>query len=178
MMRQETPLSSLPCAPSPQNIFYRFGWLLVGCCVLPLSRSHQNPRPRRSLYFQFFWTLKSPPKMTSKHPPHTFLPSRVSSPMPPLPPTPSFCWVLCRPTSGGYLRPVLRPSLNFLVGAILVPQTQEPVTSRANLGAGPCARLIGSRGAAPERATESHGRQKRQWWTSPWLAYFVFVVCE
>jgi hypothetical protein len=41
--------------------------------------------------FSIFLTLNSPPKTTSKRPPHTFLPSRVSSPIPPLPPTPSFC---------------------------------------------------------------------------------------
>ena len=72
---------------------------------------------------------------------------------------------------------MLRPSPKFLVGAILVPQTQEFATVHANPGADPCARLIGSRGANVAPEAESHGRQKRPWRTSPWLACFVFVVC-
>jgi hypothetical protein len=45
----------------------------------------------------FFSTLKSPPITTHKRPPHTFLPGRVSYQTPPLPTTPSFCSLLCRP---------------------------------------------------------------------------------
>ena len=38
------------------------------------------------------------------------------------------------PLSSGHPRPVLRPSLNILMGAILAPQTREPAAVGANLG--------------------------------------------
>ena len=127
-MRQQPPQSLSPCAPSPKNISYHFCRLLVGCCVPPSSRSHQNPRPRRSLIF--FSTLKS------------LLPTRSSPAASPikLPP--------CRrhhrsvhccvdPTSGGHPRPVLRPSLIFRWAPFRCPKQgnqQQRARTRARAG--------------------------------------------
>ena len=96
MMRQQPPLSSSPCAPSPKNISHHFDRLLVGCCVPPTSRSHRNPKPRRSLFFSM---LKLPPKTTRKRPTHPILHSCVSYQTPTLPMTPSFSSCLCRPSN-------------------------------------------------------------------------------
>jgi hypothetical protein len=133
MMRQQPPQSSSPCAPSPQNISYHVSRLLVGCCVPTSSRSHQNPRPRCSLIF--FSTLKSPPKTTRKRSPHTFLPGRVSYQTPPLPTTPSFCSLLCRPNERRPSKTGAPPISNFSMGAVSVPQTRKSaVRTRACAG--------------------------------------------
>ena len=132
-MRQQPPQSLSPCAPSPKNISYHFCRLLVGCCVPPSSRSHQNPRPRRSLIF--FSTLKSPPKTTRKRLPHTFLPGRVSYQTPPLPTTPSFCSLLCRPNERRLSKTGAPPISHFSMGAVSVPQTRKSAAARANPGA-------------------------------------------
>ncbi len=53
--------------------------ILVGCCVPPSTGSHQNSRPRRSLYFYFFIALFDPRKQRVNVLPHTFHP--VASPL-------------------------------------------------------------------------------------------------
>ena len=123
-MRQQPPQSSSPCAPSPKNISYHFGRLLVGCCVPTPSRSHQNPRPRRSLIF-FRHSNRRPKRRVNVLPTHS---SPAASPIK-LPP--------CRrhhrsvhccvdPTSGGHPRPVLRPSLIFRWAPFRCPKQGNP----------------------------------------------------
>ena len=165
-LRSLPPNHILTCRPT-------FGWLLHPSIQQKPSKS----KPLCSLYFPFFRpSIRRPKRQVN------VLPTRSSPATSPLQCSPCrrhhhFVDCYVEPTSGGNLRPVLRPSPNFLVGAIWVPQTRESATAHANSGADPCVRLTGSRGAALERAAESHGRQKRQWRTSPWLACFVFVVC-
>ena len=72
-MRQRPPPSWLSCAPSPPTISHRLGRLLVGCCVPPSSGSHQNLRPRCSLYFYFLFAQFAAPNngwTSSPHVPH------------------------------------------------------------------------------------------------------------
>jgi hypothetical protein len=107
---------------------------LVGCCVPPSSRSHQNPRPRCSLIF--FSILKSSPKTTRKRPPHRFLPGCVSYQTPPLPTTPLFCSLLCRPNEWRPSKTGAPPISHFLMGAVSVPQTRKSAAAHANPGAG------------------------------------------
>ena len=96
-MGQRPPPSSSPCAPSHLTYIPQYGSFLVGCCILPSSRSHQNLRPNHPLYFLFFIALLNlPPKTMSKPPPPRVPPVRISSPTPCTPPTPLFGWLLCR----------------------------------------------------------------------------------
>ncbi len=126
-------------AASPVYISQRYyGSLLVGCCVSPFNRSHQNRRPHRPLYFNFFCPLIHHPKQWAKVLPHAFRPfSNLLSKAPP--PRRHHRSVGC-PVSflnGGHLlRQVLRPSLNLSMGAILVPQTKASNAARASLDAG------------------------------------------
>jgi len=66
--------------------------ILVGCCVPPSTGSHQNSRPRRSLYFYFFLALFDPRKQWVNVLPYTFHPaaSPLQPPPPPPPPTQLF----------------------------------------------------------------------------------------
>ena len=91
-----------------------FGWLL---CPSIQQKPSKLKAPPLSL-FLFFLTLNSPPKTTSKLPSYAF--RLIASP---LQHTPCHrhhrsvdCWVSL--SSGGHPRPVLRPSLIFLMSAI------------------------------------------------------------
>ena len=79
--------SSSPCEPSPKNISHHFGQLLVGCCVPPFSRRHQNPRPHCSLKKIFRRSIRCSKRRVN------ILPTRSS----PAASTPLFCSLLCRP---------------------------------------------------------------------------------
>ena len=101
-----------------------------------------SPHPAEAIKIQgpvalsfFFSTLKSPPKTTRKRPPHTFLPSRVSYQTPPLPTTPSFCSLLCRPNERRPSKTGAPPISHFSMGAVSVPQTRKSEAARANPGA-------------------------------------------
>ena len=67
-----------------------FGWLL---CALIQQKPSKSEAPSSSLFY-FFSSLHSSPKTTSERPPPRVPPVRISSPMSPLPPTPSFVWLL------------------------------------------------------------------------------------
>jgi hypothetical protein len=51
-----SPIAIALRAVSPKYIL-TIGRFSVGCCVLPSSRSHRNPRPHCPLYFYIFFTL-------------------------------------------------------------------------------------------------------------------------
>ena len=135
-------LRSLP----PNHILTRrptFGWLLRP----PIQQKPSKSKPRRSLYFPFFRPSIRRPKRRVN-----VLPTRSSPAKSPLQCSPCrrhhhFVDCYVEPTSGGNLRPVLRPSPNFLVGAIWVPQTRDREAARAH----PMARAfhgpLGSSGA-------------------------------
>ena len=148
-MRPQTPLLSSPCAPSPQNIFHRFGRFLVGCSVLPSSRSHRNPRPRRPSLSLFFFlrsnrTRSSPAASPIKLPPCRRHHRSVN------------CCV--DPTSGSHPRPVLRPSLIFQWAPFQCPKQGNPQHRTRTWAPGACVRLIGSCGAADDGGRGQRGR--------------------
>ena len=95
-MRQRPPPSSSPCAPvSPNNIRTirpLFGWLLRP----PIQQEPSNSVAPSPSLFSFFSSLYLLPKTMSKRPPPRVPPVRIASPTPPLPPTPSFGWLLRR----------------------------------------------------------------------------------
>ena len=108
-----------------------FGWLLRPPIQQKPSKSkapslshfffrHSNRRPKRRV--NVFPTRSSPAASPIKLPPCRRHHRSVH------------CCV--DPTSGGHPRPVLRPSLNFFMGAITVPQTRGPNVVRAGTGAG------------------------------------------
>ena len=105
---------------------------MFGCCVPPSSRSHRNQRPGPSLYFYFFAALFNPPKRRVSVLPHTF--HLVAFPLQRPTHHQHHCSVDCCVSSsrGSHPRPVLRPSLNLSMGAILAPQTSESVAVSAN----------------------------------------------
>ena len=125
MMRQQPPQSSSPCAPSPQNISYHVGRLLVGCCVPTSSRSHQNPRPRRSLII-FFSTLNRRPKRRVNVLPTRSSPAASPIKLPPCRRHHRSVHCCVDPTSGGHPRPVLRPSLIFRWAPFRCPKQGNP----------------------------------------------------
>ena len=133
-MRQQPPLSSSPCAPSPKYMSHHFGQLLVGCCIPPSSRAIEIPGPIALSIYICFAALFDPPKRRVSVLPHTF--RLVEFPL--QRPTRHRhhrsvdCCVLS--SRGSHPRPVLRPSLNLSMGAILVPQTRESVAVSANPG--------------------------------------------
>ncbi len=117
-MEEKIPLLSSPCAPPLPNISQQCGRLLVGCCFIPSSRSHQIRGPIALSIF-FFYPSSRCLKQRVNILPHAFSPS-VSPIHPPLPPTPSFGWLLH------------------------LPIEQQP----SKTGALTSIRLMGSRGAA------------------------------
>ncbi len=122
-MQQHPPPSSTSCTPSPQTIFRRLGRLLVRCCVSPSTGSNRKSRPRLSLYYYFFVALFDPPKWRANVLPHTFHP--VASPLQhPIHHRHHRSVGCCVPSSNGSRpRPLLRPFLNFSMGAIGAPQS-------------------------------------------------------
>ena len=66
-------------------------WLLR----LPIQRKPPKLKAPSLSLFLFFPSLNSSPKTTSKRPPDTFRPGRVSSQTLFSPPTLSFGWLLC-----------------------------------------------------------------------------------
>ena len=94
-MRQQPPHRRRPARrlPKTYSIISDDFWLVVASAHLAEAIEIQGPVALSI----FFSTLKSPPITTHKRPPHTFLPGRVSYRTPPLPMTPSFCSLLCRP---------------------------------------------------------------------------------
>jgi hypothetical protein len=134
--RRRPPLPLSPCAPSHLNKSHRYGRLSVGCCVLQSSRSHRNPRPHRPLYFYFcrrsIRRLKGRLNVLA----HAFRP--FASPLQRPPSRRHHRSVGCcvSLSNDGHLRPVLRPSLNFSMGAISAPQTKASNAARASPATG------------------------------------------
>jgi hypothetical protein len=130
---------SFPLPPSSISPNYipslgpAFGWLL--CLSI-----HWKPSKVKALLLSLFLYLYHsirPPKQQENILPHVLRLAVSPLQRPPTPPTPSFCSQCCvKPTSGGHQRVVLRPSLNFLMGAILAPQTRGSDEANTNLGAG------------------------------------------
>ena len=110
-----------------------FGWLL---CPPIQQKPSKSEAPSPSLFKYFFVapfatqnddqtsapTRSSRANILSTAPPHRRHHRSVG------------CCV--DPLSKGHPRPVLRPSLNFFMGAITVPQTRGPKVVRAGTGAG------------------------------------------
>ncbi len=122
-----------PACHPPPTISHCIGRLLVGCCVPPSSGSHQNLRPRCSLYFYFLLAQFAAPNNRWTSSPH--IPTRLHL----LFNAPPHCrrWqptVGCciPPLSGSHPRPVLRPSLIFLMVAISAPQSRESAAASVN----------------------------------------------
>jgi hypothetical protein len=134
--RRRPPLPLSPCAPSHLNKSHRYVRLSVGCCVLQSSRSQRNPRPHRPLYFYFFCRSIRRLKGRLNVLTHAFLP--FTSPLQRPPFCQHHCLVGCCVSLSydGHLRPDLRPSLNFLMGAISAPQTKASNAARASPVAG------------------------------------------
>ncbi len=140
-MRQQPPQSS-----SPPIISADF-WLVVA-----------SPHPAEAIKIQgpialsyFFSTLKSPPKTTRKRPPHTFLPGRVSYQTTPLPTTPSFCSLLCRPNERRPSKTGAPSISHFSMVPFWCPNKEiRSSVRKPGCALGACVRLIGSRGAADD----------------------------
>jgi hypothetical protein len=134
--RRRPPLPLSPCAPSHLNKSHRYSRLSVGCCILQSSRSHRNPRPHRPLYFYFFrrsiHCLKGRLNVLT----HAFRPfaSPLQRPLSRRHHRLVGCCVSL--SNDGHLRPELRPSLNFSMGAISAPQTKASNAARASPAAG------------------------------------------
>jgi hypothetical protein len=131
---------------------------LVGCCVIPSSRSHRNPCPRRPLNFIFFFAPFATRNDGQTSSPPAFRP--FESPLQRLPPRRHHPSVGCcvEQSSSGHPRPMLRPSCNFSMGAISAPQTRGQNAARARLDAG--------------RLHQAHGEPRRcdldPWRVYPW----------
>ncbi len=158
-MRQQPPLSSSPCAPSPKNISHNFGriWLVVASSQPAEAIKIQGPVAHRSLYF-FFRLSNRRPKWRVN-----VLPKRSSSTASPikLPPCQRHhrsvnCCV--DPTSGSHPRPVLRPSLIFQWAPFQCPKQGNPQHRTRTWAPGACVRLIGSCGAADDGGRGQRGR--------------------
>ena len=101
--RQHPPTRSALAASPPQCPPQRRRRLIFDCCVTRIKGGHLRPRVCPSLYFL---SLHSNNQTTSNRPPHTFQPSRISSPMHPLKGEADFLVGCCVPPSiGGQLRP-------------------------------------------------------------------------
>ncbi len=132
---QRPPPSWLSCAPSPPTISHCLGLLLVGCCVPPYSGSHWSLRPHCSLYFNFLLAQFAAPNNGWTSSPH--VPTQLHL-LFNAPPPPCHCRRQPRvgccipPLSGSHPRLVLHPSLIFLMGAILAPQSRESAAASVN----------------------------------------------
>ncbi len=89
----------------------------------------------RKLYlFLFFRPSIRPPQTTGKCPPPHVPPGRVSSATSHPPPTPSLRWLLCIFIERQAPKTGVRPSLNFSMCAIGVPQSIYSAAASPSLG--------------------------------------------
>jgi len=117
-MRQQPPQSLSPCAPSPKNISYHFCRLLVG------QKPSKSKAP--SLSHFFFRHSNRRPKRRVNVLPTRFSPAASPIKLPPCRRHHRSVNCCVDPTSGGYPRPVLRPSLIFRWAPFRCPKQGNP----------------------------------------------------
>jgi len=108
-----------------------FGWLLHPPIQQEPSKS-EAPSP--SLFFFLFRSIRRP-KPHVDGLPYAFHPIKSFLQRPPHRRRYYLVGCYVSLSNGGYRRPVLHPSLNFSMGAILTPQTRGKHAARTSLGA-------------------------------------------
>jgi len=131
-----SPIAIALRAVSPKYIL-TIGPLSVGCCVLPShpAGAIEIRGPLPSLFLFLFRSIRRPKRRVDGLP-YTFHPFESSLQRPPHRRRYYLVGCYISLSNGGHRRPVLHPSLNFLMGAILAPQTKGPNAAHASPAAG------------------------------------------